>query len=184
MDDHPGGFVDDDQEVVFVDDVEGDLFGDDLQFARRVGQHDRDPVEGLDFVARLGGLSVDEDVAGVGSGLYSFREVFSSRVARNLSSRSRPCPLSATTLKCSKSSSSRSSPISSVSGAAGRPASKRGSGLLIGELFVFSVIGVFFFVNGIPPGGGVRIFGRRGDWAPVGRRGRLRCRRLRRRSRI
>ena len=69
MYDHAGLFIDDDEVGVFVNDVQRNVFGDDLQFARRIGQHDGDLVEGLDFVARFGGFAVDEDVAGVGSGL-------------------------------------------------------------------------------------------------------------------
>ena len=69
VDDHSGGFVDDQQMVVLVGDVERDVFGHEFRFASRVGQHDLDTVQGFDLVARLGGLSVDEDVPAVGRGL-------------------------------------------------------------------------------------------------------------------
>ena len=67
--DHSGGFVDDDQVVVLVADVERNVFGNDFDFANRVGHHDRNPVERFDFVTRFYWRAVDEDGSGVGSRL-------------------------------------------------------------------------------------------------------------------
>ena len=70
MDDHAGGFIDDHEVVVFVDDVEGDVFGDDFDFASGVCHDDGDDVPGFDFVAGFDGVSVHAYVSGVGGFLY------------------------------------------------------------------------------------------------------------------
>ena len=70
VDDHAGGLVDDEQGVVLVEDVEGDVFGDDAVFAAGVCHDEGDEVAGAHFVAGTDGRAVDEDVACVGGFLY------------------------------------------------------------------------------------------------------------------
>ena len=58
MDDHAGGLVDDNQVVVFIQNVERNVFGNDFQFAERIGHDDLNPVRGLHLVTRLDGRAV------------------------------------------------------------------------------------------------------------------------------
>ena len=62
--DHQACFlVDHDQVVIFKQDIDGDVLGDQLNFAGRISHHDADHIAGLDFVVRFYGLFVDQDVA-------------------------------------------------------------------------------------------------------------------------
>ena len=70
VDDHAGGFVDDEQGFVLIYDVEGNVLGDDFDFAAGVCHHDGDDVAGLYLVAGFDGVAVDPDVPGVGGFLY------------------------------------------------------------------------------------------------------------------
>ena len=71
MDDHAGRLVDDNQVVVFIQNVERNVFGDDFQFAERVGHDDLYPIRGLHLITRLDGRAVHQNVAGVGRRLYA-----------------------------------------------------------------------------------------------------------------
>jgi hypothetical protein len=68
MDDHVGGFVDDDERVILEEDIEGDLLGFEREGSSD-GHPDRDAVAGLDAVTGFGRLVVDLDVPFVNESL-------------------------------------------------------------------------------------------------------------------
>ena len=93
MHDQPRRFVDDQQVVVLVGNFEWDIFGDDLHFAPRVGQHDLDAVERFDLVARLGGLAVHEYAAAVSRRLNAVARAFLHAYGQELVQPQRGLPL-------------------------------------------------------------------------------------------
>ena len=66
VDAHAGGFVDNEQRLVFIHDVKGDVLGHDLNLPRRIAHDDAYLVAWLHAVVGLHGLAVHEYVAGVG----------------------------------------------------------------------------------------------------------------------
>ena len=62
---HAGRLVDDNQVVVFVTDVQRYVFRNDLHFPQRIGHHDRYPIQRFDFITRLDGHAVHQDITGV-----------------------------------------------------------------------------------------------------------------------
>ena len=68
VDDEADGFVDDEEFVVLVDDVEGDVLGEDFGGVR-FGDFDGDDVAGGNVVFGFGGEVVEEDVPGLQKGL-------------------------------------------------------------------------------------------------------------------
>jgi len=64
MDSHAGGLVDDDEVIVFVKHVERDGFGFRFERSARLRLHS-DAFAAFEFLARFGGLAVDENKAGI-----------------------------------------------------------------------------------------------------------------------
>ena len=80
MDDHAGGFVDDQQVVVLIDDVQGDVLRQDLIAAAPVGHHELDHIAGTDDEIGLRDLAVDAHIPlldgrldAVAGGLFKMR---------------------------------------------------------------------------------------------------------------
>ena len=68
---HSCGFVDDEQDVIFIDDVEGYVLGDYLPVSLRPVEHEGYDVPSLDLVVAFYGFAVGLDEACLGGLLYA-----------------------------------------------------------------------------------------------------------------
>ena len=67
MNHHAGGFVNDQEVIVFVDDIQGYILGDYFPIALWTVQYQSDHLQRLNLVVALYRLSVNADTTGLGS---------------------------------------------------------------------------------------------------------------------
>ena len=70
VDDHAVGFIENDEVLVFVEDVEGDVLRDEFE-GDGFGDGDADEVAGIEGLFGFGGAVVDEDVTVFDEGLQA-----------------------------------------------------------------------------------------------------------------